>query len=452
MWMSEALFDARVSPWLTLADATDDELRAALARRVAPDAREARRRARRHGASTGARAGRALAAARPSAPGRSATPPAWRTGARAAKEERAPRRSNEARWPCALRTSTARCAASRWPRSACSSTRTCRSRSRSTNRSDVPRCTSTGRSCAASSSRARPSSRSAQDARLALEDLRARAGGADLRARARGAARERGRGALPHGRPAAPDLDRGGRAAASTGTTRAFNHAYAELEQLALRQGTCVRGCRAARRHLRRHGDRPRRRPPRAQRRDRRARGALARGAGTAAARLRPRDRPPRGDRARAQPAQGRARAARRARRARRRRHRAATRHRGAGRGGACAVRAARLAPVRHPPRAADRRDAARRRADAPGRVPRPARGRRARQAARGRRGPGSSARRSTAGSSRSSRPTRSARSSCASRWPISSGSGDGAWAASLRAAVLLGETPPRSAAGCSSC
>ena len=30
MWMNEALFDASVSPWLTLADATDDELRAAL--------------------------------------------------------------------------------------------------------------------------------------------------------------------------------------------------------------------------------------------------------------------------------------------------------------------------------------------------------------------------------------------------------------------------------------
>jgi endonuclease-8 len=30
MWMNEALFDARVSPWLTLAEATDDELRAAL--------------------------------------------------------------------------------------------------------------------------------------------------------------------------------------------------------------------------------------------------------------------------------------------------------------------------------------------------------------------------------------------------------------------------------------
>ena len=30
MWMSEALFEARVSPWLTLAEATDDDLRAAL--------------------------------------------------------------------------------------------------------------------------------------------------------------------------------------------------------------------------------------------------------------------------------------------------------------------------------------------------------------------------------------------------------------------------------------
>src|SRR5215210_355282 len=30
MWMNEALFDARVSPWLTLAEATDDELREAL--------------------------------------------------------------------------------------------------------------------------------------------------------------------------------------------------------------------------------------------------------------------------------------------------------------------------------------------------------------------------------------------------------------------------------------
>src|SRR3954466_7167559 len=30
MWMSEALFEARVSPWLTLGEATDDELRGAL--------------------------------------------------------------------------------------------------------------------------------------------------------------------------------------------------------------------------------------------------------------------------------------------------------------------------------------------------------------------------------------------------------------------------------------
>ncbi len=31
MWMNESLFDARVSPWLTLAEASDDELREALA-------------------------------------------------------------------------------------------------------------------------------------------------------------------------------------------------------------------------------------------------------------------------------------------------------------------------------------------------------------------------------------------------------------------------------------
>ena len=31
MWMNEALFDARVSPWLTLRETTDEELRAALA-------------------------------------------------------------------------------------------------------------------------------------------------------------------------------------------------------------------------------------------------------------------------------------------------------------------------------------------------------------------------------------------------------------------------------------
>jgi formamidopyrimidine-DNA glycosylase len=34
MWMNEALFDARVSPWLTLRETTDDELRAALAAAV----------------------------------------------------------------------------------------------------------------------------------------------------------------------------------------------------------------------------------------------------------------------------------------------------------------------------------------------------------------------------------------------------------------------------------
>ena len=60
MWMSEALFEARLSPWLTLAEATDDELRAALeaAARLmhgrlagAPERRRVYRR-KRHGVPT----------------------------------------------------------------------------------------------------------------------------------------------------------------------------------------------------------------------------------------------------------------------------------------------------------------------------------------------------------------------------------------------------------------
>ena len=79
MWMSEALFDARVSPWLTLAETTDDELRAALraaARlmRARLDGTPARHRVYRRKSRTCPRCGEA------SARGRSATPPAWRTG------------------------------------------------------------------------------------------------------------------------------------------------------------------------------------------------------------------------------------------------------------------------------------------------------------------------------------------------------------------------------------
>ena len=48
---------------------------------------------------------------------------------------------------------------------------------------------------------------------------------------------------------------------------------------------------------------------------------------------------------------------------------------------------------------------------------------------------------RSTAGSSPSSRTARSARSSFAPRSTALLGNGDGAWAAALRTAVLLGET-----------
>ena len=65
MWMSEALFEARVSPWLTLADATDDELARGARRGRPPHARPARRRARRHARLPAQAAGRARAAATP---------------------------------------------------------------------------------------------------------------------------------------------------------------------------------------------------------------------------------------------------------------------------------------------------------------------------------------------------------------------------------------------------
>ena len=116
--------------------------------------------------------------------------------------------------------------------------------------------------------------------------------------------------------------------------------------------------------------------------------------------------------------ARRRRRAARRARRAVRRRQRAAAGHGGRDLGRPRALRAARLAAVRHPPRAPDRRHAAARR----GRAARPgARLARRRPARADRLAPRtipSSPRRSTAGSCRCSRTSRSARSSSASRWP----------------------------------
>ena len=120
-----------------------------------------------------------------------------------------------------------------------------------------------------------------------------RAGRADLRARARGLAGERGRGALPHRRPAAARLDRGGLRRLRLGRRGvqprvrrargvALRRTVTPMRRVAPLVGISV-GTR----------DRARRRNARAQRRHGRAGRALARGAGAAAARLRPRDRPP---------------------------------------------------------------------------------------------------------------------------------------------------------------
>ena len=185
---------------------------------------------------------------------------------------------------------------------------------------------------------------------------------------------------------------------------------------LALRRGPLLRRGRAADRPLGRHADRARRRDPRAGGRHGRARGDVAGGGGAAAAELRPRARPDLRARARALAGERDERGARRARRARGRGHGDPARHRGAGRRGAGPVRAARLASVRDPSRAADRGDGASGRADAA----------RSRSAPRWRATCGSasawptttrtSATRSTAGSWRSSSRSRSAASSSARR------------------------------------
>ena len=389
MWMSEALFEARVSPWLTLARRHG--------RRAARRARARRARlmrARLDGARAGTRVYRRkgrpcprcgdadpLVAARrrdphgvlvPGLPKRRG-PPA--RGVTKPVAVRAPHLYRSLRGFALAR-------------SACSSTRTCRSRSRSTIARHGRRCTSTGRSCAGSSSRARPSSRSARTRALALEDLR-REPAARIFARAHAGPRANEDEALFRTVVLPLLISTAEGCGGFDWDDAAFDRAYAELERslfgkghayaavaplvgisvgTAIDLGDGLRVRNAATGELAAHW-------PEAQ-------GLLPPDFGRETDRLRVLE-------LEREPAQGRAGAARRARRARRRRHGAATRHRGAGRRGAGAVRAARLAPVRHPAGAADRRDAAGRRADAPGRVPRPARGRPARPAARGRRGPG---------------------------------------------------------------
>ena len=83
MWMSETLWAVALSPWLPLAQARDDELRAALEWARRRCARPSRARGRR-APCTGAPAGPAAAAGRRSSPADRATTTAPPTGARRA--------------------------------------------------------------------------------------------------------------------------------------------------------------------------------------------------------------------------------------------------------------------------------------------------------------------------------------------------------------------------------
>ena len=170
--------------------------------------------------------------------------------------------------------------------------------------------------------------RALTDAKLAVEDLRARAVRGDLRPRARRSRADRGARrssarccCRSSSRPPRP-------AEASTGTTTPSTGPTRELEASLFGEAPRLRGGRPARRRLRARAGRPRRRRPRAPHGRRRALAALAGGARPAAARVRPRARPPLRARAPRRPRPGRAAAAGRARRARRRRHRAPSRDR----------------------------------------------------------------------------------------------------------------------------
>ena len=273
-----------------------------------------------------------------------------------------------------------------------------------------------------------------------------RARGGDLRARALGPRRDRRRRALPHdpaadARPRSPSA-----AAASTGRTTPSRAPTPSIEQSLF--GTRAR----TRRSRRSSGSRPGQPAElggdirvRAGRR-RRDLGALARGARADAARVRARRRP--ALRARARP-----RARRRAR---------ASRPTPPASSPTPSARSGSRPPARSPPgpssssgstsaRSGSRRCCRSRR---PSRSARRSGSTRCARGspptcASGCRSPtttASSARRSTAGSSRSSPTSRSARARCSDALTALLGAGDGAWAAAMRAAVLLAGEDARTA------
>ena len=101
MWMAEALWEVRVSPWVRVRDAERRDAARGAGGGAAADAGVARDAAGRAVASTGVRAGPAAAAARSSARAARATRTAPPTGVPAARQERGRRGSKQDGWPSA---------------------------------------------------------------------------------------------------------------------------------------------------------------------------------------------------------------------------------------------------------------------------------------------------------------------------------------------------------------
>ena len=187
--------------------------------------------------STGAPAGRARAAARSCGRAARATTTARRTGVRGCQAGDGAAggvsRTDGGSRPAPPPRPCAASASAPSPSSAASSRKatSCRSRSRSTSSGAGRRCTSTGRSCAAFVEERASALRGPRGRADRARGAPARAGGGDLRPGARRPEAVRGAGALPH-RSARRCWSRPPRrAAASTGTTRSFERAYAELER-----------------------------------------------------------------------------------------------------------------------------------------------------------------------------------------------------------------------------
>ena len=246
----------------------------------------------------------------------------------------------------------------------------------------------------------RPRSPSATTPRSRVDDLRREPAARDLRARARRPIRRRGAARSSAACSCRCCAHRRELRRLRLGRQR-VRPRVRRARALALRRGARVRAPSRRSSASPRDADRARRRDPRPRRR----RPASSPRTGRRPAGLLPRDFGRETDRllrarARAVARAGHRRGARRAGRARRRRHRAPPRHRGPGRRRPRPLRAARLAPVRDPPGAADRRDRAARRADAARPVPCDRRRASCVRASRSPTTTRSSARRSTAGSS----------------------------------------------------